>query len=186
MATINRTDAGSYKVRFRTPEGASRSKTFRRRAQADAFAATVEVSKLDGNYADPRLGKTRFADWAEQVMATRVNLRPSTLASDASVFRSLVLPHFGHRRLAAVKPIDLHAWIAELIQAGYSPSTIRTAYRLLALVFEAAVTSDLIGRSPCRGVKLPPMRRAEMRFLDVDEIERLAAAIGPRTAAGCS
>jgi integrase len=91
-----------------------------------------------------------------------------------------VLPHFGHRRLAAVKPIDLHAWIAELIQAGYSPSTIRTAYRLLALVFEAAVLSDVIGRSPCRGVKLPPMRRAEMRFLDVDEIERLAAAIGPR------
>ncbi len=61
MATINRTDAGTYKVRFRTPEGASRSKTFPRRAQADAFAATVEVSKLDGSYADPKLGKTLFA-----------------------------------------------------------------------------------------------------------------------------
>ena len=47
MASIKRTEAGTYKVRFRTPEGASRSKTFPRRAQADAFAATVEVSTPD-------------------------------------------------------------------------------------------------------------------------------------------
>ncbi len=180
MATIHKTAAGTYKVRFRTPEGASRSKTFPRRAQADAFAATVEVSKLDGSYADPKLGKTRFADWAERVMATRVNLRSSTLASDESVFRSLVLPTFGSRRLATIKPVEVHRWISELIRAGYSPSTIRKGYQLFRLVLEAAVTSDLIGRNPCRGVRLPAMRRKEMRFLDVDEIEALAAAVDPR------
>ena len=180
MASISKTEFSTYRVRYRDPSSASRSKSFKRRAEADAFAATVEVSKLDASYTDPKLGKTRFADWAEDVMATRVNLRPSTLASDASVFRSLVLPHFGHRRLAAVKPIDLHAWIAELIQAGYSPSTIRKAYSLAALVFEAAVTSDLIGRSPCRGVTLPRLSRQEMRFLNVDEIEALATAVDQR------
>ncbi len=108
----------------------------------------MEVSKLVGSYADPRLGKTRFADWAEQVMATRVNLRSSTLASDASVFRSLVLPTFGSRRLATIKPVEVHRWISELIRAGYSPSTIRKGYQLFRLVLEAAVTSDLIGRNP--------------------------------------
>ena len=51
---------------------------------------------------------------------------------------------------------------------------------MLALIFEAAVASDLIGRSPCRGVKLPPARRPEMRFLDVDEIEALAVPVDPR------
>ena len=68
MASIDRTKAGTYRVRFRTPEGASRSKTFPRRAQADAFAATVEVSKLAGHRPDAR----RF----------RPNLLISSLQSD--------------------------------------------------------------------------------------------------------
>jgi integrase len=107
-------------------------------------------------------------------------LRPSTVAQNESVLRTLVLPWFGKRRLATVKPVDVHAWIAELTRSGYAPSTIRKAYQLLGQVFEAAVTSDLIGRSPCRGVNLPRMRSEEMRFLDVDEIEALAAAVAPR------
>ena len=180
MASISKTDFSTYRVRYRDPSGASRSKSFKRRAEADAFAATVEVSKLDASYTDPKLGKTRFADWVEDVMATRLHLRPSTVAQNQIVLRSLVLPWFGKRRLATVKPVDVHAWVADLTRAGYAPSTIRKAYQLLGQVFEAAVTSDLIGRSPCRGVNLPPIPREEMRFLTVDEIEALAAAIDPR------
>ena len=180
MASISKTEFSTYRVRYRDPIGASRSKSFKRRAEADAFAATVEVSKLDTSYTDPKLGKTRFADWAEDVMATRLHLRQSTVAQNQIVLRSLVLPWFGKRRLATVKPVDVHAWIADLTRAGYAPSTIRSAFKLVALIFEAAVTSDLIGRSPCRGVRLPPARRPEMRFLDVDEIETLAAAADPR------
>ena len=118
MATIKRTDRGRYKVRWRTPEGKSRSRTFPLRKEADVFAPTIEVSRFDGSYVDPRLGQTLFSDWGEDVMATRLHLRPSTVAQNETVLRSLVLPTFGKRRLATVKPVDVHAWIADLTRAG--------------------------------------------------------------------
>ena len=71
MASIDKTGTGTYRVRFRTPDGKSRSKSFKRRVDAEAFAATVETSKLQGAYVDPRLGKTRFGDWASEFHATK-------------------------------------------------------------------------------------------------------------------
>ncbi len=71
MANIEKTEHGTYRVRFRTPDGRSRSKSFKRRVEADAFAATVETSKLQGTYTDPALGKTRFGEWAKHVQASR-------------------------------------------------------------------------------------------------------------------
>lgn len=180
MASINKTKHGTYRVRFRTPDGRDRSKTFKRRAEADAFAATVETSKLSGAYTDPSLGKTRFGDWAGQFQASRINLRPSTLARDDAYFRNLILPAFGHLRLAKIHPLQLQQWVSALDADGYAPATVRKAYQLVSAAFDAAVNSDLIPRTPCRGIKLPRMRRDEMRFLTADEIDHLADSIDSR------
>ena len=37
----------------------------------------------------------------------------------------------------------------------------------------------MIPRSPCRQIPLPKIERAEMRFLTVAEVRRLAVAVGP-------
>lgn len=56
MATIEayETNAGRrYRVRYRTPERRSTDKRgFRTKRDAEAFAATVEVSKLRGEFID--------------------------------------------------------------------------------------------------------------------------------------
>ena len=180
MASIDKTGTGTYRVRFRTPDGKSRSKSFKRRVDAEAFASTVETSKLQGAYVDPRLGKTRFGDWADEFHATRVNLRPSTRARDDSYFRNLILPEFADMSLTRIRPIDVQRWVADLVSAGYAPATVRKAHQLLSATFESAVTSDLIPRSPTQGIRLPRLEREEMRFLSPEEIEQLADAIDPR------
>jgi hypothetical protein len=91
MSSIEKTEHGTYRVRYRTPDGHSRSKSLKRRVDADAFAATVETTKLQGTYTDPSLGKTRFGEWAKYVQDSRVNLAPSTQARDDSYFRSFIL-----------------------------------------------------------------------------------------------
>jgi hypothetical protein len=56
MANIEKRqrDGGtSYRVRYRTPAGAQRSKTFARKADAERFRATVESAKNTGTYIDP-------------------------------------------------------------------------------------------------------------------------------------
>jgi integrase len=180
MSSVDKTGHGTYRVRFRTPDGRSRSKTFKRRVDADAFAATVETSKLQGTYTDPALGKTPFGKWAKHVQASRINLAPSTRARDDAYFRNLILPFFAGEPLAKVNPLHVQGWVSDLLAKNYAPGTIRKAYQLLSAVFDAAVTSDLIARSPCRGVKLPKDIREEMRFLAPEEIEELAEAIDPR------
>jgi integrase len=62
--------------------------------------------------------------------------------------------------------------------AELSPATVRTNYGVLRAVLVAAVEADLIGRSPCRGIRLPiEDRRRAPRFLGAEELHRLAAAM---------
>lgn len=47
VASIDRTNTG-WRARWRTPEGASRSRNFRRKADAERFLTRIEASKLAG------------------------------------------------------------------------------------------------------------------------------------------
>jgi integrase len=140
----------------------------------------VEADKARGEFTDPHLGRTTFDDWAAEVMASRVNLAPATKVRDDAVLRRLVLPHLGDSKLVRVKPVDVQRWIGTLSAAGYAPSTIRKAYELAASVFEAAVLSDMLGKTPCRGIRLPKLEQRSMRFLSVDEVQHLADTIDLR------
>jgi hypothetical protein len=50
--SIEKISDRSYKVRWRTPEGASRSKRFARKRDAEDFEATVRTTITDGTYID--------------------------------------------------------------------------------------------------------------------------------------
>jgi integrase len=59
-------------------------------------------------------------------------------------------------------------------------NTVRTNYGVFRACINAAVEADLIGRSPCRGVNLPKddvAAVADIRFLEREELDRLAAAM---------
>ena len=47
-------------------------------------------------------------------------------------------------------------------------------------MLKAAVREPLIATNPCEGVRLPPERAGEQRFLNVQEVTRLSNAIKPR------
>ena len=55
-----------------------RSKNFARKVDAERYLAMFESDKLRGRYADPRLARTRPADWMDEWQATRTNLSPQT------------------------------------------------------------------------------------------------------------
>ncbi len=170
----------AWRVGYRGPNRRQRYRTFKRRADAALFAATVETDLARGDWTDPLLGKVTIAEWARQVEASRLNRRSSTIARDDSYLRSLVLPAFGELRLVEVQPIAVQQWVAALNEAGYAPATIRKAYEILGRIFTAAVESRLIARSPCQGVKLPKIQQTEKRFLSPTEIEHLASTVHPR------
>jgi hypothetical protein len=71
LATIETYTLGSgakrYRVRYRTPENRTTNNSgFTTKRDAQAFAATVEVSKMSGTYIAPAAGRITVADVARQ------------------------------------------------------------------------------------------------------------------------
>jgi integrase len=79
-----------------------------------------------------------------------------------------------------VTPTDVQAFIAHLEEKGLAASTIRQCYLVVTGIFGSAFESDIIARTPCRGINLPTAQHTEMRFLTPDEVEDLASAIDDR------
>jgi integrase len=183
MATVRkrvRDGRITWETRWYDADHRLRGKSFRRKVDADRFRSQVEVDKEAGTYADPALGKTPLAEWAQRWQATTVHLRPSTRARDKMLLERFVLPRFGRRHLAAIGQLDVRQWVADLSAQGLAPATVAKAYQLLSKIMAAAVDAGLIARSPCRAIKLPRVEREEMRFLGPSEVARLADAIDPR------
>ena len=180
MAHVRKTDAGTWQARYRAPDGRELARNFRRKVDAEAFLATIEANKLRGEWTDPRRARITFAEWNVQVQQSRVNLAASTRENDGSVIRSLILPTFGTASLSAIEPGHIRTWVADLVAADYSPSTIRRAYTLLQLALDMAVDDGRLARSPCRRIALPRIEQPEKRFLAIDEVEHLAETITPR------
>ena len=179
MASIHKTESGSHRVRWREPTGRMRSRTFPLRRDADAFATKVDHELRSRAYIDPDRGRLPVTEWAAEMMAMRIDLRPSTLARDWSYLRSLVLPTFGAQRLDKVSQRDVQRWVAGLAEEK-APATVRKASELLGKVFSTAVTAEMIPRSPCRDIKLPKASRTEMRALSPAELRDLVEATPPR------
>lgn len=176
---VQRRPGRNWVARYRTPDGRERSKSFRRKVDAERFIAQVEVDKARGDWVDPRLGRITLGEWTEEYLSTVTNLRPSTRARDESYIRTHVLPRFGTTPLSSIDHMAVRAWVAEL-SARRAPSTVHKAHQLLSKILRTAVEAGLLARNPAERVPLPKIERIEMRFLAPDEVHDLAEAIDER------
>jgi integrase len=165
-------------VRYRGTDGKERSKSFAKRTQAVTYMHSNEVSKIEGRWIDPRAGKKILRDWASECLSRR-DLRPTSAARDEVYMRLHVLPRFGAVPLARIERRDVQRWVGDLSAKGLAPATVRACHRLLSGVLAEAVEERLIPQSPCRGVRLPRIPRAEQRFLTTEQVERLGESTVP-------
>jgi integrase len=177
MASVTKVSTG-WRARYRTPDGASRSRTFARKIDAERYLTTVEASKLSGAYVDPGAGRLTFGAYAEQWRMAQVH-RPSTAARAETTLRVHVLPYLGDRPLGAIRTSELQGWAkgrSELLAA----STLRTVHQLVVSIFAAAVTDRLIPSSPAVGVKLPRPELDEVVPMTPEEVQAMAEAVPAR------
>jgi integrase len=184
MSSITRTNTSTgqtrWRVRYRSPDGASREKWFDRKADAERFAAGVKADLDRGVYHDPEAGKITLGEWITQHEAARLGRRPSTIARDWSSIRTHILPVFGRRALKSIQPVEVRVWVAALVDTGRAPATVRKAHQLLSGTLEAAYQDGLLPANPARRVDLPAPDHKEMRALSPTEIDALANTVTPR------
>jgi integrase len=118
-----------------------------------------------------------FRKWAREWLDGDQAKSPNARATDASIIASVLEAAFGDRPLGKVTTLDVRRHVASWSAAGLAPRTVRRRYATLSAIMRAAVEAELIGRSPCVGIKLPAVERAAARVVTPVELERLAGCL---------
>ena len=106
MATISKYETASgatlYRVRYRTPErGQTDKRGFTTKRDAEAFTATVEVTKMRGEYVAPSLGRVTIGQLGPAWLARQKgHMKPSGFRSYESAWRVHVEPRWAGLRVA--------------------------------------------------------------------------------------
>jgi integrase len=189
-STTKRTTADGvrYDVRYRTPEGKVRTKTFRRSRDAQAFSSTIEADKVRGDWLDPLAGRQTFAELAEQWLAV-ADVKAKTRAGYRSILDRHLLPRFGAEPIAKLTPAAIEGYLAELRAAEphrrpgatTTPGTVRNVRNVLSAVCRYAVRAGALRYNPAADIVAPKgQARREMLFLTAAQVNDLADAIDER------
>lgn len=170
-----------WQVRYRE-HGEQRKRNFGKRADAERFDATRKADESRGEWIDPRLGKTRFSDYAVTWMASRLH-KPSTAERYAVAIKNHINPTFGSVGVGTIRPTAVQAWVKNLQLNGLAPRTIETTYTIFASIMRGAVRDELIRKTPCVDIRLPHAGKTTIRLLAPDQVTALFRSMLPEYAA---
>ncbi len=167
-----------YDVRYRTPIGTVRTRTFRTRKDATRFANTVEADMLRGAWIDPRSGARTLEDLATEWLASSPSKRPSTLATERSHLRVHLIPALGATAINRITKRDVQT-LVNTWSGRLSARTVRRIFGTLNAICNYCVDNEILVRSPTRGVKLPTVISKTRRLPTPAELAALADQLGP-------
>ncbi len=188
FATIRKLPSGRFQVRYTGPDGIRRPApaTFAARIDAEAYIVAKrrdidrEIWDADD---DDRPAPVTFGAYAAQWLAGRqVSGRPikqRTREHYQSLLDAHLLPTFGSRQVAAIKPKDVRDWYSGTLDDR--PTLRSHAYSLLRTILGSAVTDELIDANPCRITGAGRARRVHrIRPASVDELATVTEAMPER------
>jgi integrase len=164
-----------YYARYRQPDGAQRTKAFRRRVDAERFLTTVESSKLHGSYVDPTRGLVTVDEWAAIWLNAQTHLKPSTHARYAGILREHIQPRWRRTRLGEISHAEVQTWVSQL-HPDHSPATVRKVHGVLSRILDLAVKDRRLSTNPALGVNLPRVVRGHRHYLNHQQVAALAEA----------
>lgn len=179
VVSIEPTPHGTHRARWRE-HGRSRSKTFKRKVDAENFLKRIHGEQVRGLIGTPHAGRLTVEAWAEQWLASARGLGQGGRDTYRRDLDRHVIPTLGDHRIDRVTDEDIDELLTEKLKAGYAPSTVHRIYRTLHRLFAYAVERRKLAVNPCAPVEPPPVPHTEMRFLTVDQVDELADAIGHR------
>jgi integrase len=145
--------------------------------QQRTLLATLDAGTPLASRPDLSLRELR-KQWGEWATGPAGNLAPRTIESYLDTLDRHVLRILGaSTKAAAVRPADLRRMLDRLQAEGLSRWYIHGILTATSAMFRFAVRRDLLESNPVRGLERgdrpSPRRRAEARYLDRGEIDRL-------------
>ncbi|KFI47910.1 tyrosine-type recombinase/integrase [Bifidobacterium biavatii] len=171
-------------------ERRQRSKSFAKWADAEAFRTSLEDDIRQDKYVDPRASLRLFRNVAEQWLRSKNNLTDGVRAKYECELRFYVNPKWGDVSLRSIDEDAVAQWIADLAAGSYptggpagravkplSPRSIKSIVKVVfAGVFDYAIAQRYLLRNPARDASVPRPQHQDLVYLDIGQIEQLAAA----------
>src|ERR1700676_2615588 len=156
MSSVHRESNGSWRARYRNPEGRDRSRNFARKIDAERFLVSIEHSKQTGGYVDPSEGKITFMSYAEEWRSGQMH-RKGTEAQIETNLRLHVYPRIGHRAIASIRQSEIQGLVRSMIEGegtGHplAPPTVTPTPPWSGSIFASAVPDRVTPASPSTGV----------------------------------
>ncbi len=118
-----------------------------------------------------------FGELVERWLGVKkLSVEPSTLKSYEWVSGRYLLPAFGQRKVASLRPMELDALYGALYGRGLSARTVRICHTVMRQSLEQARKWGLIARNPARDATPPGQVRREVTPPTVDQVRALLEA----------
>ncbi|MCF3960377.1 tyrosine-type recombinase/integrase [Streptomyces fuscigenes] len=181
FGAIRKLPSGRFQARYPGPDGVMRSapETFATSREADDWLAEMRTEMRRGDWKDPDEGAVPFEEYALRWVKER-RLSATTDELYRRLLRLHILPTFGELGLDEITPPKVRSWRSERLDATGAETTVAKSYRLLKAILETATEDELIRRNPCRIRGAGKESAAERSIATVDQVDALAAALGPR------
>lgn len=155
-----------YKVRWLTPDGEERSKSFPdgQLKAAREWKAKQEVDLARGSYVDPKAGKITVATFAKSWLAD-LDIDELSRQNMEMRFRKRIIPYLGQAQLGALKPSAVRNWDRILREEGLSDRYRHTLFGNLSAMFTAAIDDDLISKHPFQGKSVKQPKAAQKKIV---------------------
>jgi integrase len=184
--TTDHLQGDRWQVRWRDENGHQAKRNFPKRkgtnpeVAAEAFDAQRTADQARGEWIDPRIGRTPFADYAPVWMKSRLH-KTSTVDTYELHLRNHIVPAFGGSGLAAIKPTMVQQWVKDLQAVkGLAPSTIETIYIIFASIMRGVVRDGYIRKTPCINIRLPEVTKTRVQLLAPSQVLTLASDMPAR------
>jgi len=136
--------------------------------QAQKFLGK-KVNEL-GAYIERDGAKIRLDQYLDQWLKTvKSQICSKTYEGYESLLAKYIRPSLGKRTLVGIRPLDVQGVYQAMSDRGLSPRTAQGAHWVLNAAFRQALRWEMILEVPTKGLKLPRIRRREMRVLSVEE-----------------
>ena len=177
--SVHRNRVGGYDIRWREA-GHLRSKSFRRKRDAERFDLTLKDAKQTGMLVRVDGGVETLDEYVEQAWAPihAAALAPKTRKRYKVLYDGHISPLLGGYPLRELTSEIIGRWQADRLRAGAPVESTRKALTLLGGILQRAVETGRIPANPQRLVrKAAPEPSEEIRPLVPATVERIREAL---------
>jgi integrase len=153
-----------------------RSKTFRRRKDAEQFRVKTAHELFDGTYVKPskRTVGEFLEAWIEEIAPPISN--PSTFNSYTGIARNHWVRLLGSIRLEGLTKADVQRAHREMLQEGTAASTLRVRQAVLTKALTRAVDLQLVKRNVASNAMLPEAEELARPAWSAADVRRFCEA----------